>query len=74
MGRVLLGVVICAVSIVAVIFRRPIARFSVRMQNATWGFHFGERTVRLTERWIWVVAAGAIAVAAIILFAPHTGT
>ena len=57
-------------SISSVIFRRPIARYTVRMQNVTWGFRFGERSQRLTELWILVVAALAIAVAVLILVAP----
>jgi hypothetical protein len=42
-GSVVLGLLV-------IVFRRPVARFSVSMQNKTWGFKFDEDTVRFTER------------------------
>ena len=31
-------------------FRRPLSALTIRAQNWTWGFRFGLRTVRFTER------------------------
>jgi hypothetical protein len=62
--------ILIAASVLTVVFRRPLARWTVRMQNVTSGFRFGERIVRMTEIMIWVVAAGWLLLAVWIAFAP----
>jgi hypothetical protein len=43
--------------LVLILFRKPAARFMVDAQNKTWGFHFGEKSVRWTERMAPVMGA-----------------
>jgi hypothetical protein len=50
LSGVLAGAGIILAGVLMIIFRRPLARLSVEGQRWTWGFRFGERTVRYTER------------------------
>lgn len=50
------------VGVAVIIFRRPVARFTVKMQNRTWGFTFGERTETFT-RTVAIPVVGVVFVA-----------
>jgi hypothetical protein len=53
----ILGVVM---GVLLVVFRKPFARDAVRQQNAFWGFRFGEREVRISERVAVLVGISSI--------------
>lgn len=57
--QVLADATAAVLGVLMILFRRRIARFSVSMQNRTWGFRFGEDTVRFTER-VAIPVVGAL--------------
>jgi hypothetical protein len=71
MESIVVGTVSVIVGIALVVFNERFARFAMAEQNRVWGFHFGEREVRIT-RYIAVlcglvfVILGVITVAGIL--------
>jgi hypothetical protein len=54
MERIIFGVGFVLVGAALIVFRRPLAKETVRAQNATWGFRMGERSARLGE-WAYLL-------------------
>ena len=50
-------------------FRKSFAAHCIRGQNRTWGFRFGERTVRQTERVVLVIGIGFVGIGLLALLA-----
>lgn len=50
MASVFAGLVLILAGSLMIAFRRSLSRLTVKAQNWTWGFGFGSRTVRFTER------------------------
>jgi hypothetical protein len=49
MGRIVIGVWLLAAAFLVVAFRKICARQCIEWQNKSWGFHFGERSIRASE-------------------------
>jgi hypothetical protein len=58
--RATFGVGFLVVGLAFMAFRRPLARETVRIQNATWGFRMSERSVRAGEWAYLVVGLGCL--------------
>jgi hypothetical protein len=69
MASVLAGLALILAGSLMFAFRRPLSRVTIRAQNWTWGFRFGLRTLRFTERVaIPVTSAGFIVAGFLFLF------
>ena len=60
MSDVFAGILCVVIGVLLIVFRKPFARKAVSEQNAYWGFRFGEREVRISERVAMPVEIGAI--------------
>jgi hypothetical protein len=69
MNRVLSGLILAGAGLLTVVFRRP-SLGSASNAERNVGFRFGERTMRLTEIMIWVVAGAWFLFAAMIVLLP----
>ncbi len=45
--NIIIGIIIMAIGVGSVIFRRPFIQYIVSFQNKAFGFHFGQRTIDL---------------------------
>ncbi len=57
------GFIVIGVGVLLLLFRRPFARFAIRSQNKFWGFHFDEKVVERSARYVApIIAVGMIVV------------
>jgi hypothetical protein len=57
------GFIVIGVGVLLLLFRRPFARFAIRSQSKFWGFHFDEKVVERSARYVApIIAVGMIVV------------
>lgn len=60
MSETIINIITLLVGLLMVLSRKTYARFIVKHQNKLWGFHFGERSTKISEVISVIVGAGLI--------------
>ncbi len=62
------GVLIFLVGCLILVFHKYFTKLIVEQQNKFWGFHFGERTFKITKLGLMMTGAGFIILGLLTLF------
>ncbi|MBI4743377.1 MAG: hypothetical protein HY776_00885 [Actinobacteria bacterium] len=62
------GIISVIIGFILLVFRKPLALIDVKLQNKTWGFHFGEKEIRMSEGGNIIVGIAFITIGILFIF------
>jgi hypothetical protein len=68
MTRIITGIASLLVGFSFVIFFKFFAQFTIEQQNKSWGFHFGNRAIKLAQITYIIVGIGFIVISILSFF------